>query len=509
MKELNVSLIDTPRPPRPAPTVRDWAAVGFRRSRIITCSFLLVFGGVVLITWLTPARYESETEILVKRERIDPIVTADKNTQPVTPADVTEQDVNSEVELLKSRDLLEKVALSSGLTTQNERPGLKALLRKWVVRSPEPDEAMRTFRATAELEKSLRIEPLKKTKLIKVTYSGTDPQQATTVLQNLVRLYLDKHLEVHRVPGALDFFQSQTEQYRQGLSESEAKMAEFATKGSVAPDVEKELVLRKLNDFESDLRQTRAAIASTENRIATLEEEQASRPARLTTQMRTADNPLLLQQMKSTLLTLELKRTELIGKYDPTYKLVQEIEAQILQTRDALAKAEANPVREQVTDRDTTHEWLTGELAKARAELTSLKGRLYATVQTIGTYRQQARELNDAAIRQQDLIRQAKAAEENFLLYSRKQEETRISEALDRKRIINVSVAEPPSVPFLPSTPNWPLSLLLGFLLAGCVSGGIAFAAEYTDRSFRTADEVELFLNTPVLASLAIESGGR
>jgi capsular polysaccharide biosynthesis protein len=60
----------------------------------------------------------------------------------------------------------------------------------------------------------------------------------------------------------------------------------------------------------------------------------------------------------------------------------------------------------------------------------------------------------------------------------------------------------------LPSTPNWPLSLLIGFLLAGCASGGIAFAAEYTDRSFRNADEVELFLNTPVLASLAVESGG-
>jgi uncharacterized protein involved in exopolysaccharide biosynthesis len=508
MKELNVSLIDRPLPARTTTTVRDWAAVGFRRSRSIVCSFLVVFGGVVFITWLTPARYESQMELLVKRERVDPIVTADKNTQPTTPGDVTEQDVNSEVELLKSRDLLEKVAVSSGLT-QSQRPGLKALLRKWVMRSAEPDEGLRTSRATEELDRSLRVEPLKKTKLIKVTYSGTDPQQAAMVLHNLLRLYLEKHLEVHRVPGALDFFQSQTEQYRQGLSESEAKMAQFATKGSVAPDVERELVLRKLNDFESDLRQTRAAIASTENRIITLEDEQKSRPARLTTQMRTADNPLLLQQMKSTLLTLELKRTELISKYDPNYKLVQEVEAQIVQTREALAKAEANPVREEVTDRDTTHEWLTGELAKARAELTSLKGRLYATAQTIESYRKQARDLNDAAIRQQDLIRQAKAAEENFLLYSRKQEETRISEALDQKRIINVAVAEPPSVPFLPSTPNWPLSLLLGFLLAGCVSGGIAFAAEYTDRSFRTADEVELFLNTPVLASLAIESGGK
>jgi uncharacterized protein involved in exopolysaccharide biosynthesis len=509
MKELNVSLIDAQRPPQVTTTVRDWAAAGFRRGRIITGSFLLVFGGVVLITWLMPARYESETEILVKRERVDPVVTSDKNTQPPYPGDVAEQDVNSEVELLRSRDLLEKVAVSSGLTARNESSGFKALLHQWVLRTPEPSEELRTFRATEDLDKSLHIEPVKKTKLIKVTYRGTDPQQAANVLQHLVRLYLEKHLDVHRVTGALDFFQAQTQQYRDGLAQSEKKMAKFGSTGSVAPDVERELVLRKLNDFESDLRQTRASIASTENRIATLQDEQRSRPARLTTQMRTADNAQLLQQMRSALLTLELKRTELIGKYDPTYKLVQEVEAQIAQTRDALAKAEANPVREEVTDRDTTHEWLTGELAKARAELTSLKGRLYATVQTIEAYRKQSRELNEAAIKQQDLIREAKAAEENFLLYSRKQEEARISEELDRKRIINVSVVEPPTVPLLPSSPNWPLSLLLGFVLAGAVSGGIAFVAECTDRSFHSADEVELVLNTPVLASLAIESGGK
>src|SRR5262245_36895230 len=133
MKELNVSLIDTPRP-RTVPTVRDWATVGFRRGRIITCSFLVVFGAVVFITWLTPARYQSELEILVKRERVDPIVTADKNAQPANPGDVTEQDVNSEVELLRSRDLLEKVAVSSGLTTRNEPSRFKALLRKWARR---------------------------------------------------------------------------------------------------------------------------------------------------------------------------------------------------------------------------------------------------------------------------------------------------------------------------------------------------------------------------------------
>src|SRR5205085_270090 len=208
--------------------------------------------------------------------------------------------------------------------------------------------------------------------------------------------------------------------------------------GTVSAELEKEITIRKLSDFEGELRESRASVAETERRIASLERQQASTPSRLTTQIRTTDNAVLLQEMKSTLLTLELKRTELLGKFAPEYPPVQEVETQIAQAREALTGAEGNPVREEVTDRDTTHEWITGELAKARAELSSLQARVAATAQIVDRYRAQARQLNEAGIRQQDLLRSAKTAEENFLLYSRKQEEARISDALDRNRILNV-----------------------------------------------------------------------
>ena len=47
-------------------------------------------------------------EILVNRDRMDPIVTAEQfsQTAPVAPA-LTEEEINSEVELLQSADLLQ------------------------------------------------------------------------------------------------------------------------------------------------------------------------------------------------------------------------------------------------------------------------------------------------------------------------------------------------------------------------------------------------------------------
>ena len=221
----------------------------------------------------------------------------------------------------------------------------------------------------------------------------------------------------------------------------------------------------------------------------------------MVTQVRNADDTMLLSQLRANLLTLELKRTELLGKFEPSYRPVQEIEAQITQTRDALAVAEKSQLHEETSDRDPTHEWAREELAKAKADLAGLQARAQATALTVQSYRANARSLERNEVVQDDLIRTVKATEENYLLYRRKQEEARISDALDRRRIINVAIAEAVTVPSLPSS-HRSLTLLLGLLLASTISLGLAFGSDYLDPTFRTPDEMMSFLNIPVLAAM-------
>ncbi len=502
MQEQNLELIKAPHVP--SRTVREWVAPCFRQRRLMTISFVTLLIIVVVLTWLMPARYQAEVKILVKRERADAVVNPDPNTQ-LAVASLTEEDLNSEVELLKSRDLLEKVVVECGL----DAPGKESFFSSFLnvvdgrAKGQIPAAQLRTLSAVRNLEKGLTVEPLKKTKLIIVSYVSPDPKLSARVLQTLVRLYLEKHVAVHRVPGAVDFFQNQTEQYRQRLLDAQQQAASFGDeKGVVAASMEKEIAVRKLTDFESDLQKTRAEIVETEQRIRALEGLASSTPERLTTQVRTLDSPILLQQLKSTLLNLELKRSELLSKFSPDYRPVKDIEVQIDQTRKALAEEQNNPLHEETTDRDTTHEWLKSELARARAQLVGLRAEAGETSQILDTYRTRARELNETEIMQQDLIRSAKMAEDNFVLYARKQEEARIQDALDQRRIVNVSIAEEATVPALPSSPHRALSLALGFVFACLLSLGFGYSADYLDSTFRTPQEVEVFLNTPVLASL-------
>jgi uncharacterized protein involved in exopolysaccharide biosynthesis len=322
------------------------------------------------------------------------------------------------------------------------------------------------------------------------------------VLTTLGNLYLEKHVAVHRPPGAFDFFQQETQEYRKQLADAEARLVDFTHGGTVvSAQLEKEIALQKLAEFDATLRQTGASIAETQQRIGILQKQEASIPTRMVTQVRNQDDAALLSQLRSNLLTLELKRTELLEKFEPTYRPVQEVEAEIAQTRAALAVAEKSQLHEETTDRDPTSEWVSGELAKAKADLAGLQARADTTTLTVRSYQQNARSLEQNEVVQNDLIRTVKATEENYLLYLRKEEEARISDALDRRRILNVAIAEAPTVPSLPSN-HRSLTVLVGLLLATLTSAGLAFGSEYLDPTFRTPDELGSFLNLPVLAAM-------
>jgi uncharacterized protein involved in exopolysaccharide biosynthesis len=206
--------------------------------------------------------------------------------------------------------------------------------------------------------------------------------------------------------------------------------------------------------------------------------------------------------MKSTLLNLQLKRTELLQKFDPSYRLVQEVDTEIKQTQAAIESAEKSKVLDETTDSNPTYQWVDSELAKAQSQLSAERARAEALSSSVQAYEMQANKLDHEELIQEGLLRDKSTEEANYLLYMRKQEEARISDALDESRIINVAMVEPVAVPVVPSRSRL-LVVLLGLLAAIVVSLGVAVVAEYLDPSLRTTEDIKEFLDLPVLASVS------
>lgn len=484
-------------------SLRDLVGIVFRRRRVIVLSFAGLMAGALLAIGFLPPTYEAEMKILVERERVDPIVSTNANTS-MADRNLTESEVTSEVELFQSRDSLEKAVVDCGLDQSKDPSVLKAIkLRLLRALRLAPDKNTGVFQAVLKLEKDLQVVPMNNSNLIKVIYDSHSPQVAAAVLRELGDLYLSKHSAVHRPAGTADFFQQQAEQYKKDLADAEKRLVGFSQEtGVVSADFDKQFTLQKVGDFDIALQQTQAAIAETKQRLRGLQEQEASVSSRVITQVRTSENSQLMANLKSTLLNLELKRTELLRKYDPDYPLVREVNTQIAQTIAAITEAEKAGVREETTDQDPTHELVRTEIAKAKADLMGLEARASKMSAALRTLQDKVLKLDRESMVQQDLQRTAKADEESFLLYHRKHEEARIADALDQRGIVNAAIAQPAMVPLVPVSLPVRDQLLLAMIVAALLSLGVGFLFEYLDPSFRTASEVQEFLEIPLLASI-------
>lgn len=485
-------------------TLRDLVGLTFRRRRLIILAFVGLMAGSVLAILILPPTYEAEMKILVQRDRVDPVVSTEPNVSE-SDRNLTLDEITSEVELFQSRDSLEKTVVDCGLYEPRNPWSLGAIeLRVLGALGMAPDRQTRVYKAVLKMEaKDLQVIPLNASDIIKVTYQSQSPQLAAQVLKELGDLYLAKHTRIRRPQGTSDFFQQQAQQYKKELEASEGQLVNFTNKtGVVTADFEKQVALQKINDFDLTLQQTRASIAETATRLRTLESEDGAVPARVTTQIKVADNPQLMANLKTTLLDLELKRTELLERFDPSYPLVQEVERKISEARTAIAEAEKRGIREETTDQDPAHAWIKTEMAKTQADLTGLEARASAMSGALKTLETRARELQDESVVQQDLLRTAKANEENYLLYYRKREEASIADALDQRKIINAAVAQPPIPPLVPASLPTGIKLLLAVVIATLVSVGLGFLMEYLDPSFRTPEDVIEYLDIPLLATV-------
>jgi uncharacterized protein involved in exopolysaccharide biosynthesis len=482
-----------------SPTVRELAMILFRQRKLFVGVSGMVFVLAVVYAF-AGANYRAQVRVLVRRGRADPPVTAQPNAPPdFSRVEVAEEELNSEAELLKDSDVLRRVVEANDLAAHD--------WLRWL--RPREEEAARVERAAKRLARRLDVRPIKKSNLIAVSYDAPDPQLAEHVLQSLAHIYLEKHMEVHRPGGQLHFFDRQTEESRRQLEEAKRKLVDFTkTRGVVMAAQQRDQTLQRWGELEASYQENQVEMSETEHRVQELYEQLVKLPERTTTLVRTGDNPELLRALKASLLDLELKKTQLLTKFEPSHRLVQEVEQQILQARAAITAERLTPLRDETTDQNANYEWAKAQMQKAQVEMKGLEARGATTRARLAVYRILARQLGEDAIVQDDLISSEKAAQENYLLYVKKREEARMGDALDEGGIVNVAIAEEPVVPALPV---WPAGtvVLVGFAAALTSGTAAAFAADYLDPALRTPEDAWACLKIPVLASLPEGMGRR
>lgn len=486
---------------------RDLVTVLWARKWLVVTIFLAVMVAGTMVTVLMTPTFESSMKILVSRERADPQVSPGEARAENPRTEISDEEFNSEIEIIQSRQVLEAVVKELGLDHGRAPRGLLAELKSRAAdfyrslhNQTEPTPIERAVRSVSE---SLEVVSVKKSRIIKVTYRDSDPERAARLLNTLYQKYSDQHLRLRQNSQAALVFKQQADSFRGRLEDATEALKQFDAKNGVAAvAVQKDLLMQQFYQTQSQANTTRTEILETEQRITALKAQLATQPERIETGT-TTKYVQALDRMKDELMQLELQRTQLLQKYRSDHRLVKDIEQRIAQTREVIEREEKTPPQERSVALNDVHRRLINDLLSAQANLMALRERERSLSALAAQYQARVIELDQKAYEKNELERQKTVNEEAWLLYHRKSQEAEIANALTQEKVANISLADAASPNYKPISPK-PILNLMVFAAVGLLAAVTgALAVERINPTVRSAESVRRNFGLEVLASIS------
>lgn len=476
----------TPAPPAAAQP-GDLAEALLRLARSVT-SRRRLFAAVALGTFLAiqvfafvwPATYEARAAVMIQKSRYTPRLDSPARTEsPVLVAEITEEEVNSEIAVLTSRRVLSATVEATGLA--KARPSWFWRLLFAPLRAYErahaayhevtpPNDVDRAIRA---LSGSLGVERLKESRILVVTYEAGDPGVAEAVLAELLRNYVAHHVEVHGTQRVVPFFSSQTEALARELARHEDALQAIKKRvRAVDMPTEQEVQLKLDAGLREENEMLGRRLVELDGKIAAYDRllERAAR-GEADSAASAASQPAL-DEFKVQALRLQLEQIRVEGRYQDDAPPVLENRRKLEAARKALEEE-----RQYAAQHGPTAVALREERERAVAERAGIVERRQALERQLRTSRARLVELDEgnvAASRTQRLIR---SVEDRYMMVLSQQERALIDSALDSGKFTNVSVVQEAAASAKPVRPK-KLIVLLASICGGLLLGFAACVAQ-------------------------------
>jgi uncharacterized protein involved in exopolysaccharide biosynthesis len=454
---------------------------------IVLCAVVVVVP-VAIVVLLKAPQYDVKMKILVKSTRADLAMNLSSGTERIVTSPVTLQALNSEIQIIKSQDLLASAVAESNYP----------LVPADGDQSPAARE-----RAMQQLRMRMSFSPVPDSNVIEVAVQDTDAQAATRLLNTLAHLYLQKHSTVFSTGAeAAAFFEQQVAFHKAKYQRASQELERFQEKDNIV-DIKGELDLNlaKLAAMETQLKDLRAEIEGTTKEIAALERQVRLLPEEVMKERTVVVNPEVVT-MRTKLVDLERQRDELLQRYTPKSRFVADKEAEIATIRSAIEGREPVVTGDTVVSANQIKDTLSQQLLQKQATLAAAAAKRDTLMQEKKTYEARLDVLKDRTFDLGRIRGDFDLARDTYFMYEKKAEEARVSRAMDDEKLTNAAVVQPAAVPIIP--------LPRGLMIAGAASGvagvvlgvAMAFLLEFFNLTVKDEKDIERFLQVPVLATV-------
>jgi len=463
-----------------------------RRLRTFAAVATTVVLVALVLTLIAPRLFTAKSQIMFN-PRPEQIVAS----QAVVPDLPVSTVIDTEVEVLQSRELAQRVADRLRL---HQDPEFNAALRepsalnRWLAslglgKRPEPPasrarlEAQGRGAAVGAVQRGATIRRSGLTYIVDVGFTSQDPKKAALIANTFAEEYLASRSEAKTstTTEANQWLQRRLAELEPELAAKEAAVAAYRARNNLLSASGATLAEQEISSYNQQLAAARAEEATEQARLDTAR-NQLVRGSRGDDVGEALDSEVI-QKLREQRAAVSATVADLRGRYGPRHP-------DLLKAQRGLGDLDRQI-------EDEIHRVISNLEAKAqvaRQRTNSLEG-------SLGAARGGLAGVNAASVSLNRLERDAQVARTDYESLLARYRETSSQAALGDSDAELVSRARASSTP---SSPNVPINLSLGLVLALVLGIGAVLLAEAMDDSLATAADIERRLNLTALGSVPL-----
>jgi succinoglycan biosynthesis transport protein ExoP len=318
---------------------------------------------------------------------------------------------------------------------------------------------------------SIKVVPVKDTRIVNIISSYTEPDKARDIANAVSQAYIDQD-RLSRLQSGRDsvkWLSTQLADLKIKIRKSEEIFQQFKEREKMITLDEKRAAeldeISKLNDDYLAIRSNRLEIETIIDKLASENKGDIDIPVAL------LDNPNL-QKLGTELSQLQSELAEKKRTFKDTYP-------GIIKLKDRIKSA-----KEQI-------------LSELKRQLDFLEAQEKSFMSQHDSKRQDAMKLGKKEMEYLTLEREVTTNREMYNALLSKVKELSLSGGID---LNNIRIVEPAELPLAPSGVSRGMTLILGGLLGLFLGIGFAFFLEHFSNTIKTPDDVEQYIELPVIA---------
>ncbi|GAB6094594.1 GNVR domain-containing protein [Desulfatiferula olefinivorans] len=437
--------------------------------------------GIFLVITL-PRVYESKTVILVQPQKVPSNIVRD----------IVESDINARISTLSQRIL--------------SRTNLENIIKEFDLYSGPEYEKMFLEEKVKSLEKRIVVNVTRgggrNADSFSITFRGEDPEKVMRVTSSLANSFIDENLKIResQAIGTNTFLEDELESMRRRLIETEQNLKDYREKNMGGLPEQLDSNLRILGSLNDQLTAVQAEIRDAKLRLTSIEDtELEGGGPTIGADGSGSQSPASLNQLREQLETYRSRYTDRHPDVVRLKKMIGELEAQ-LQTVD-----EGNDIASG-TSSGAMPRFSVAYLRQRRAinaDLDRLEGEKQNLLAQIAVYKKRVEDTPKREQELQSLQRDYNNINQTYNSLLGRQLEAQIAVNMEKKQKgEQFRVLDPARVGQTPVSPN--MKKLFVFVMAAGLGlgGGLVFLLEFLDTSFKEPEEIEAFIDLPVLATI-------